>query len=409
MSQIPSLLTELVTIPASLLEPRPHEVFRRYRPVTPLLKREDGIYIAIRARDVEALITDPRTRQLETELARARGVGEGPLMQFLQSTMLLSNGMAHRRRRTPVAQAFAFKFVTELRPRVRAIADGLIAKHYDRGEMDFIADFASWVPARVICAVLGVPEADIPDFTRRVYSLSRALSSSFTKDDVPELQTVAAELMRYVHDLLEDRRLRPREDFLSFYAAALDASETLSHVEALVQIVTILLAGSDTTRGALAIQTSLLLENRDQWNAVCHDSTLIPGAVMECLRYEPPVASFARVTVEDILLDGMPLPRGHVVSLSTMSAMRDPALYADPEHFNIRRTDHPKRHLVFGGGTHRCLGETLAKIELEESLAALMSRVPDLELDGGPIVVHGSGGMRTIKDLRVKWRPGAVQ
>lgn len=409
MSQTPALLTEPVTVALASLEPHAHEIFRRYRPMTPLLKRDDGIYIAIRARDVEALITDPRTRQLETELARARGLTDGPLMQFLQNTMLLSNGVEHRRRRAPLAQAFAFKFVTELRPRVRAIADGLLAKHYDRGEMDFIADFASWVPARVICAVLGVPEADIPDFTRRVYSLSRALSSSFSKEDVPELQTVAAELMRYVHDLLHDRRLRPREDFLSFYSAALDTSETLSQVEALVQIVTILLAGSDTTRGALAIQTSLLLEHADQWSALCQDSTLIPGAVQECLRYEPPVASFARIAVEDIFLEDMLLPRGHVVSLSTMSAMRDPALYADPEHFNIRRTDHPKRHLVFGGGAHRCLGETLAKIELEESLAALLSRVPDLGLDGGPVVVHGSGGIRTVKDLRVKWRPGAVR
>lgn len=409
MSQIPALLTELVTVPAASLEQYPHEVFRRYRSVTPLLRREDGIYIAIRARDVAALITDPRTRQLETQLARARGVPEGPLMEFLQNTMLLSNGTDHRRRRAPLAQAFALKFVTELRPRVRAIADGLIAKHYYRGEMDFIADFASWVPARVICAILGVPEADIPDFTRGVYSLARALSSSFTKEDVPELQTVAAELMRYVHDLLWDRRLRPREDFMSFYASALDASETLSHVEALVQIVTILLAGSDTTRGALAIQTSLLLEHANQWNAVCKDSTLIPGAVLECLRYEPPVASFARVTVEDIILDGMLLPRGHIVSLSTMSAMRDPTLYADPGVFDIRRTDHPKRHLVFGGGAHRCLGEMLARIELEESLGALIHRLPDLNLDGAPVLVHGSGGMRTVKDLRVKWRPGAVQ
>lgn len=407
MSQISTLTTEPVTVPAASLEPHPHEVFRRCRPVTPLLKRDDGIYIAIRARDVQALINDSRTRQLETEFVRARGVTEGPLMQFLQNTMLLSNGMEHRRRRAPLARAFAFKLVTELRPRIRAIAEGLIARHYDRGEMDFMKDFASWVPARVICAVLGVPEGDIPDFTRRVYSLSRALSSSFTRDDVPELQTVAAELMRYVHELLQDRRLRPREDFLSLYAATLDAGEELSHIEALVQIVTILLAGSDTTRGALAIQTSLLLERRDEWDAVCRDSTLIPGAVLECLRYEPPVASFARVTVEDIWLDGMLLPRGHVVSLSTMSAMRDPALYADPEHFNIRRTDHPKRHLAFGGGAHQCLGGVLAKIELEEGLAALISRLPHLELDGGPVVVHGSGGIRTLQDVRVKWRPGA--
>ena len=217
------------------------------------------------------------------------------------------------------------------------------------------------------------------------------------------MQVVAGELLHYVHELLRDRRARPREDFLSSYGAALDVSETLSHIEALVQIVTILLAGSDTTRGALTLQTSLLLEHREQWDAVCRDPALVPGAVLECLRYEPAVASFARVTIEDILLDDTLLPRGNVVSLSTMSAMRDSALYADPDSFDIRRNDHPKRHLVFGGGSHRCLGETLARIELEESLTALIDRLPDLQLDGSPATAQGSGGIRSIKDVRVRW------
>jgi len=406
-SPSPSPLSEQYTINTALLNQHPHELFRRYRPVTPLLRRDDGIYIGIRARDVEALTTDPRTLQLETQIARARGVTDGPLLQFLENTMLLSNGVQHRRRRVPLVWAFAFNSVTALRPQIRALAEHLIDTHYQRGEMDFIADFANWLPARVISAILGVPEVDIPDFTRRVYSLARALSSSFSEADVPHLQKVAGELTAYVRDLLDERRLHPREDFLSSYVAALQVSEQLSPVEALTQIITVLLAGSDTTRGALAIQTSLLLEHREQWDAVCRDSALIPGAVLECLRYEPSVGSFARVTVDDIPLHGTLLPRGHVVSLSTLAAMRDPALYADPDRFDIRRT-HARRHLAFGGGVHRCLGETLAKIELEEGLRALTRRLPTLELDGGPAVVQGSGGIRLVKDLRVRWARGAA-
>lgn len=407
MSQIPAMPTTPPAVSVATLDLNPHEIFRRSRPLTPLLRRDDGIYIAIRARDVESLITDPRTHQLETQLARARGVTEGPLLQFLENTMLLSNGIQHRRRRSPLAQALAFKFITDLRPRIRALAEQIIDEHQHRGEMDFIADFSSWLPARVICSILGVAESDIAHVTRHVYSLARALSSSFTKEDVPQLQTAAGELTNYVHDLLHDRRTTPREDFLSSYVSALDSEEKMSHIEALIQIVTILLAGSDTTRGALAIQTSLLLEHREQWNAVCRDSTLVPGAVSECLRYEPSVASFARVTIDDIPLQGAVLPRGHVVSLSTLSAMRDPALYTDPDKFDIRRTDHPSRHPVFGGGVHRCLGETLAKIELQEGLSALTQRLPNLRLAGGPVVVHGSGGIRSVTDLRVQWSESA--
>ena len=391
------------TVSAADLYSNAHEIFRRYRPFTPLLRRDDGIYIAIRARDVEQLLTDPRTRQMETEIARARGVTDGPLLDFLQYTMVLSNGVDHRQRRLPLTRTFAQKFINDLRPRVRAIAHELIDARYEAGHMDFIADFANWLPARAICHILGVPEADIPDFTRCVYSLSRAFSSTFTKEDVPEMQNAAAELSKYVDDLLTDRRVRPREDFLTSYAAAVDASGKLLHAESVVQMMTILLGGSDTTRSALAIQTSLLLQNRDQWNAICRDPSLIPAAVLECLRYEPSVASVPRVPLDDISLDGCSLPSGQILSLSTLAAMRDPEVYSEPDTFDIRRADLPRRHLVFGGGVHRCLGEALAKIELEEGLLALTQRLPNLAIDGDPIVVRGGSAIRTVTNLRVRW------
>lgn len=396
-------MPEAFTVATAELHSHAHEIFRRYRPLTPLLRRDDGIYIAIRARDVEQLLTDPRTKQMETEIAAARGVTDGPLLDFLQYTMVLSNGIAHRQRRMPLAQAFAFKFISDLRPRVRAIADELIDARYEAGEMDFIADVANWLPARVICHILGVPESDIPEFTRCVYSLSRAFSSTFTKEDVPEMQKAAGDLSTYVDDLLMDRRLRPREDFLTSYTVALDASERLSHVEAVVQMMTILLGGSDTTRSALAIQTSLLLEHPEQWKAVCEDPALVPAAVLECLRYEPSVGSVPRITLEDIMLGEHLLPGGQILSLSTLSAMRDPAICTEPDRLNIQRTDLPRRHLVFGGGVHRCLGETLAKVELEEGLAAVCRRLPHLELDGAPLKVRGGSGIRTVQGLRVRW------
>jgi cytochrome P450 len=393
---------------AADLHSNAHAIFRHYRPLTSLLKRDDGVYIAIRARDVEQLLTDPRTRQMETEIAQARGVTDGPLLDFLQYTMVLSNGIAHRQRRMPLTRAFGYKFISDLRPRVRAIAEELIDARYDDGDMDFIVDFANWLPARVICHILGVPESDIPEFTRCVYSLSRAFSSTFTREDVPEMQRSAGELSAYVDALLMDRRRHPREDFLTQYTAALDASDDLSQVEAVVQMMTILLGGSDTTRSALAIQTSLLLENEDQWNAVCRDPALIPAAVLECLRYEPSVGSVPRVTLEDISLEGSLLPRGQILSLSTLAAMRDPDVYSEPDRFDIRRTDLSPRHLVFGSGVHRCLGAALAKLELEEGLAALTGRLPHLALDGDPIVVHGGSGIRTAQSLRVRWANAMV-
>ncbi|WP_311239958.1 MULTISPECIES: cytochrome P450 [unclassified Xanthomonas] len=388
------------------LQTSPHAVFKHFRPLTPLLQREDGLYIAIRALDVQQLLTDPRTRQMETEIAAARGVTDGPLLAFLTHTMVLSNGQAHRHRRLPFVQAFASRFVQDVRPYARIVAEQLIDARYDAGAMDVIGDFANWLPAHVICHILGLPETDIPDFTRCVYSLSRAFNSTFTSDEVPELQQAAAELTAYVEGLIAHRRRRPCQDFITSCIAASDTSGQLSSTELVVQLMSILLAGSDTTRSALAIQASLLLQHPAQWQAVCSDPALIPGAVRECLRFQPAVASVPRVTLEDIVLDDTLLPAGRILSLSTLSALRDPALYTDPERLDIRRADVPKRQLVFGGGVHRCLGEALAMIELEEGLAALTQRLPDMQFEGDPVVVQGGFGIRTALDFRVRWNAG---
>jgi cytochrome P450 len=391
------------TIPFEELELYPHRTFRFHRPRTPLVRREDGAYIAIRGADVMRLITEPRTRQMETEFAASRGVIDGPLFDFFRHTMLLTNGQEHRKRRAPVARAFAFKLIAALRPRIRAIADELIDGTYAQGSMLLVEDFAACVPVRVISEILGIPQDHIPQFSSHVYRLARALGSSFTREDVPDLQDAAREMIVYTDSLLQDRRENPRGDFLTSYVGTLDESEKLGAIEALIQIVTLILAGSDTTRAAMAIQVSLLLQHPEQWAAVCQESSHIPGAVAEALRYEPSVGSFARIALEDIDIDGYVVPRNSILSLSTLSAMRDPALYCDPEEFNIRRMDHPRKHLAFGDGVHRCLGELLAIAELEEGLAALAARVPDLRLFGEPLSVRGSGGIRTVGDIKVCW------
>lgn len=398
---IPS--TEPPAIEAEELERDTHRVMREQRPLTSLIMRYDGTYIAIRASDIATLATDPRTRQMETELAASRGVSDGPLFDFFKNTMLLSNGQEHRRRRAPMARTFALKLITELRPRIRAIASGLIDKVLARGEMGFVEEYAALIPAHVLCELMGFPAADIPEFTRQVYTLAPVLSSGFTADQVPQFQAVTGKLIRYCDDLLQERHARPRNDFLTSYVQALAESSTLSAREALIQLVTVILAASETTRSAMTIQTSLLLQHRDQWDAVCRDSNLIPGAVLESLRYEPAVASFPRVTLEDLPIDEYVVPRNKMLSLSMISAMRDPAIYADPDRFDIRRTDHPKRPIVFGAGAHRCLGESLATAELEEGLAVLAARLPGLQFAGDPPVVSGSGGIRKVTPMRVRW------
>src|SRR5262249_43059579 len=150
----------------------------------------------------------------------------------------------------------------------------------------------------------GLPREDIPSFTRLVYEVTKFLSLSVTPDQIPACEAATRELRDYVEKILQDRRRSPRDDFLSKFLAAADdeadGENKLSPPEIIFQIVQLIIGGTDTTRVAIAIQVALLLQNRPQWKAVCRDPGLIPLAVKEALRFEPSVATFARVAKEDI-------------------------------------------------------------------------------------------------------------
>ena len=386
------------------LDHHPHDTLRRYRSIAPFIKRDNGGFLAIRANVVEALITDPRTRQVEIEIMLARGLREGALFDFYKHSMLFTNGPDHRRRRASMSRTFAAKLVEEMRPRIRAIAEQILDEAESQGGMNFLDRFCALIPARILSDILGIQDADIPRFTMWVYSMSRGINSSYSTEHMAEIEQAARQLTQYVSELLESRRASPQEDFLSRFVKAVEEEGTLSPMETLIQVVSVIVAGSDTTRTALAIQTDLLLKHPEQWRAVCADPALIPGAVSEAMRYEPSVASIPRFTVEEIEADGFVVPRNSIISLSTLSAMRDESLYSDPERFDVTRIDHPKRHLVFGGGVHRCLGEALAKAELEEGLAALTTRTPNLRVVGTPPVLTGHSGIRHMSGMEVAWR-----
>jgi cytochrome P450 len=187
---------------------------------------------------------------------------------------------------------------------------------------------------------------------------------------------------------------------MSAYIRAVEDAGDLSPTEEIQQLVTVIIGGSDTTRAAIVILLSLLLQHPEQLRAVRNDVSLVPAAVMESLRFEPSVASITRFTNADIELDGLTIPTNSVVTLSTLSAMRDPERYPQPDQFDITRP-REKWHQVFGGGAHRCLGEALAKAELEESLSAILRTMPQIVVECEFPKVTGHAGIRQVGQLVV--------
>jgi cytochrome P450 family 103 len=381
-----------------------HGVLRRYRVAYPVVRHEIGSYMVLRYADIERLINDPRTVSTETAFPEMYGFTEGALFDFFKEGMLFASGDVHRRRRVPFARGFATRMIANMRPVIRKSAEELIDGWYADGEVEFVEQFASQLPARIIGDLLGLPRSDIPSFTKLVYDLTLFLGTNVVPEQIPISDAACRELRDYVQATLDDRRRSPRDDFLSRILANVDDAGELSPLEIVFQVLQLIVGGTDTTRVALTMQLALLLQHREQWDAVCRDSGLVAAAVAESLRFEPSVGGFARMTTADIHVGDTVVPAGNLITFLNISGMRDENTYARPDVFDIHRTGQPRLHPIFGSGAHRCIGEALARAELEEALAVLAARIPHIRLDRAP-TISGYSGIRRIDTMRVSWVP----
>ncbi len=380
----------------------PYDAIRGMRERTPLVRVPVGMghmVLALHARDVDRIVSDA-TRQIETETKMMQGIFNGPIFDFTAQVMLFANGDVHRRRRQPVARTFAFKLMDAMRPKVREIAGELVSERLGKGPIDYLNEIAAQIPARIIADILGIPRSDLPVFMQWIGDT--AASIGFV--DVSRREQIEQSLRdfnAYVDRLLADRRAHPKEDFLSAYVAETAASGELSEAEIRAQVVGLILAGSDTTRNAMCMTLHQLLLHPDQWRALGADpDALKKGAAEEGLRFEPVVSGIPRVAVADMELEGYLIPAGCIIAVSLISVLRDPAVYAEPDSFNIRRTDQQRWHLAFGAGAHRCAGEALAKVELEETLATIARLAPNTKLVGEAPRLQ-PGAIRTVDQMRV--------
>lgn len=367
----------------------------------PFARDRYGIVSAFSMAHLGLIMDDRWTRQVELETMRAAGVTEGPMFDFVRGVMLFANGAAHRHRRGPLVRTFAHKLIAELRPEVARRVETLVAPLAGAGSVDFLDRIAGPMPAQVIAAVVGAPEADIPLFAEHVYSAIRGLS--LCSDEVrAESTRDMGWLQDYVDALIARRRAEPEADLLTEFLARVSGGP-LDENEVRAQILGLLVAGSDTTRGALTATVSQLLQHPEQWALLVGDPERWAGpAVSEGLRFDPVIGSLVRFTTEAREIDGVLFPRDTLIAVSMLTALRDPGIYADPDRFDITRDDHPRLHPIFGGGPHRCLGEALARIELEEALKALARHLPGMQLEGEPARLRGYGAVRTVSGLRVR-------
>lgn len=382
-----------------------YDLFSRLREETPLVKVPMGMgsmVLALRASMVDQIVSPEETRQLETEMKMMQGIFDGPIFDFIAQVMLFANGEAHQRRRQPVARTFAFKLMEAMRPKAAAVAAEIINEHLGKGPFDYLKDFAAQIPARIIADILGIPRSDLPVFMKWISDTAESIGFVDVARRA-DIEKSLVEFNDYVDKLLEDRRANPRGDFLSDYVAATAASGDMTEGEIRAQVVGLILAGSDTTRNSMCMSLYQLLQHPAQWKDFCaNPDGLKRQASEEGLRFEPVVSGIPRVTTQDMQIEGYLIPAGAVIAVSILSVLRDPAVYAEPETFNIHRTDQQRWHLAFGAGAHRCAGEALARVELEETLAAIARLAPNTRIVGAAPKLN-PGAIRTVDQMQVEF------
>lgn len=398
--------TTLCAVEAPLIDPLwlredPHTRFAALRKDYPVIRISDQSYYVLRAEDVVPLLKDDRTVQIEGRDYVALGqIPEGAMTRFLTDILLFANGADHRAKRGPFARAFAHQTILASRDRIASVARTIVSELPRGQSFDFVAQMAARVPSEMIAASIGLPVSDAGYFAPRIYTMASAIGPLYPRDDHDRIDAAAQEVFTYLEGQMTDRLTSPTEDLLSRLVKDWEQTQDISFSSLVHQVVAFILGGSDTTRAAFAIMVAQLRQRPDDWAALQADPSLIPGAVSETLRFEPSVGNVPRFTTSELQIGGTTVPAGILLNLSTMSAMRDPALYSQPDEFLIRRTDHPRLHLVFGQGPHRCIGELLARLEMEESLKALLDAVPEMKIEVAPEMI-GFGGIRQITQMVV--------
>ncbi|WP_135458625.1 cytochrome P450 [Mycobacterium sp. DL99] len=291
---------------------------------------------------------------------------------------------AHVLRRKLVNSGFTRKRVMDKVPSIVNLCDTLIDAVCERGECDFVRDISAPLPMAVIGDMLGVLPTEREMLLKWSDDLVCGLSSHLDETAIGMLMETFAAYTAFTMEVIAKRRAEPTDDLFSILVNAEVEGQRMSDDEIVMETLLILIGGDETTRHTLSGGTEQLLRNRDQWERLVADQSLLPGAIEETLRWTSPVKNMCRTLTADTVFHGTELKAGEKIMLMFESANFDEAVFENPDEFRIDR--NPNSHLAFGFGTHFCLGNQLARLELRLMLERLLTRLPDLRLANGDAI-----------------------
>ncbi len=316
----------------------------------------------------------------DKEKAKEQGGDVGKVGNLLRHSFNLSDPPVHTRLRGLVNQAFSRRAADHKRERIEAVAGELVAAAKAKGTFDLVRDLGFHLPIIVASEIIGIPTEDREKF-RRSFEEAGVLMMPIKNKEILERGVAAARWQgQYLKDLVEARRADPQDDLISHLIDAEEEGERLTAPEMMAAIATIFTAAGTTTERMISSGLFILLSNRDQFDALRDDRSLMDGALEEILRFHHPDQSTStnRRATQDVEMRGKEIKAGDSVRVSLGAANRDPVRFPDPDRFDIRRADN--KHLSFGNGIHFCLGSALARSETEVMFNQVLDEMPGLTL-----------------------------
>ncbi|MEW2528514.1 cytochrome P450 [Streptomyces sp. NPDC047071] len=383
----------------------PYPQYATLREVAPVYPHPLGFWVVTRYEDVFGLLRSGASVEL-------RNVNSGALENLRQKdesrktplidgfSMIDRDAPDHTRLRRLVQKAFTPRSIQALAPRIGELVDGMLDRIADEGGADLVPALASPLPFTVIADMLGAPPTDHERIRELSGTIVRSLEPVADPAVMQEIENADAELAVLTAEMIAWKRRNPADDLMTALIEAEEDGDKLSDDELVAQIQLLYIAGHETTVNLLANGTLALLRHPEQLAALRADADLMPNAVDELLRYDSPLQSSRRITLEPTVLSGVEIPAGAMVVAGLASANRDAARWGeDADTLRLDR-EGARAHLAFGSGSHHCLGAALARLEASITFERMLKRFPDLSL-AGDVTWNGRINVRGVASLPV--------
>ena len=307
------------------------------------------------------------------------------LEQFENPSMLKLDPPDHSRIRKLVQYGFTNRYITSLEPQIKKIVEDCLDKVHNQDSFDLIEDLAKPLPAIVIAKMMGLPNEDLDQFQAWSEDLLVGVGGiGTTKEDIKRSGDAYEALINYFEEIILSRKNSPGDDFIGKLIQAEEEGDKLNIKEMYGTCLLLLIAGHETTTRLIGNGMFTLFNHLDQMNYLKNNFDLIPNAIEEMLRFEPPVHATVRFSENDMTYNEKNYKRGTAFAVSIAGANRDPEANKNPNEFDIAREDI--KHISFGYGPHMCIGASLARIESRIAFECLFERFENLELlDKNPV------------------------